>query len=90
MGFFNNVFGNDGSPEGANVPRHEHFPSDTYGPAYPVAVYQEDLKALKELRDTELSTPTLMELTEFREEIMADILGDDLREKASREDLSPH
>lgn len=89
MGIFDGIFGNDGGPEEPSVHRYEHFPSDSYGPAYPVAVYQEDIMALKELIEAESSTPTLMEQTEFIEEIMEDILDEELIDKASGDDLSP-
>lgn len=85
MGLFNDIFVNGDPPEEPNVPRSEHFPSDTYGPAYAVSIYQEDLRALKKLVEAEASSPTSIEENAF----LKDAIDDELRPRKSGEELSP-
>ncbi|APX95381.1 hypothetical protein [Natronorubrum daqingense] len=85
MGIFDDNFGNNEPHEGPNVPQHEHFPSDTYGPAYAVSIYQEDLRALKELVEAESSSSTSIEQTAF----LKDAIDDELRLRKSGDELSP-
>lgn len=78
MGLFDDIFGKGNRDDSPEVPQTERFPSDTYAPAYSVAVYHEDLVALRRLIEIETSTPTAVE----QEPLLAEAMDDRVRKNS--------
>lgn len=70
MGLVEQLLGQGDSPRKAYVPEYEHFPTGTYGIAYPVVVSRADLRALRELVDAEATEPTTIKQTTFISEVV--------------------
>ncbi len=82
------LFGDDGSgaEETAQlpIPEYEHFPTETYSVAFPVAICREDLDALRDLLENETATTTVIEQSAF----LSRALDDELRIQQTEEDFA--